>query len=64
MSAELASKIFSEGDVIDRTRVQKERFSYLALDAKVKYSLTIEPPVMEDAKRNMILMYPLPGISR
>lgn len=50
----------SESDVIYCTRIQKERFTDLKLYDKVKDSLTIDANVMKDAKRNMILMHPLP----
>ncbi|KAI4138238.1 MAG: hypothetical protein L6R39_006899 [Caloplaca ligustica] len=59
-STELSSKMVSESDVIYCTRIQKERFTDLKLYDKVKDSLTIDANVMKDAKRNMILMHPLP----
>lgn len=59
-STDLPSKIVGESDVIYCTRVQKERFTDLALYEKVKDSLTVNPVVMKDAKSKMILMHPLP----
>lgn len=60
VSAELSPKIVGESDVIYCTRVQKERFSDLGLYEKVKSSLIVDPKVMKDAKKKMILMHPLP----
>ena len=46
LSAELISKTVRESAIISCTRVQKSRFSDLALYAKVKDSLTADPRVM------------------
>ncbi|KAL8694704.1 MAG: hypothetical protein Q9218_000715 [Villophora microphyllina] len=52
-STELSSKIVSESDVINCTKVQKERFADLELYEKVKDSLTIDLSLMKDAKNDI-----------
>lgn len=52
----------SEADVLYVTRVQKERFQDEREYEKVKDHFVISPQLMKQAKREMILMHPLPRI--
>ena len=62
--AEYASleKVLPETDVLYVTRVQKERFEDPADYEKVKGAYVIDPVVMKAAKREMIVMHPLPRV--
>ena len=62
--AEYASleKVLPETDVLYVTRVQKERFEDPADYEKVKGAYVIDPGVMKAAKREMIVMHPLPRV--
>jgi aspartate carbamoyltransferase catalytic subunit len=50
-------------DVLYVTRVQKERFEDEAVYDKVKDAFVITPEVMKPAKRDMIVMHPLPRVN-
>jgi aspartate carbamoyltransferase len=62
--AEFASieKILPETDVLYVTRVQKERFEDPAVYETVKSSFVIDPEIMKAAKKEMIVMHPLPRV--
>ena len=60
-SADLA-KILPELDVIYMTRIQKERFPDLAEYEKVKGSYRLSAAELESAKRDAIVMHPLPRV--
>ena len=49
-------------DVLYDTRIQKERFTDPAIYDSVKDSYVITPEVMAQAKRDMVLMHPLPRV--
>ena len=55
--------VLPETDVLYVTRVQKERFSDPAAYDKVKNAYVITPQVMTAAKKEMIVMHPLPRIT-
>ncbi len=55
-------KVLPETDVLYVTRVQKERFEDPADYEKVKGAYVIDPEVMKAAKREMIVMHPLPRV--
>jgi aspartate carbamoyltransferase catalytic subunit len=50
-------------DVLYVTRVQKERFSELEEYERVKSAFVIDLDTMDNAKRRMIVMHPLPRVS-
>lgn len=52
----------SKMDVIYDTRVQKERFSDLALYEKLKHSFIIDAKLLKRAKKRAVLMHPLPRV--
>ena len=52
-----------EVDVLYVTRVQKERFTDLAQYEEVKDFFAITPEIMAAARRDMILLHPLPRIT-
>lgn len=54
--------VLAETDVLYATRVQKERFADLADYEAVQGSYVITPETMARAKRDMILMHPLPRV--
>jgi aspartate carbamoyltransferase catalytic subunit len=54
--------IISEVDVLYVTRVQKERFADLAQYEEVRDLYVITPELMQDAKKEMIVMHPLPRL--
>jgi aspartate carbamoyltransferase len=62
--AEFASieKILPETDVLYVTRVQKERFEDPAVYETVKGAFVIDPEIMKAAKKEMIVMHPLPRV--
>jgi carbamoyl-phosphate synthase/aspartate carbamoyltransferase len=60
VSETLTPKIVATSDVLYCTRVQKERFPDLAEYERLKDSLVIDNSVLQRAKRNMIVMHPLP----
>lgn len=49
-------------DVLYVTRIQKERFPDAAEYAKVKGSYKIDLKLLEDAKKDMIILHPLPRV--
>lgn len=55
-------KPLAETDVLYVTRVQKERFEDPAGYEKVAGSFVIDPRIMQAAKRDMIVMHPLPRV--
>ena len=55
-------KVLPETDVLYVTRVQKERFEDPADYEKVRGAYVIDPQIMEAAKREMIVMHPLPRV--
>ncbi len=54
--------VIENADVLYVTRVQKERFTDLALYEEVKDLYEITPEVMAKAKQKMIVMHPLPRV--
>jgi aspartate carbamoyltransferase len=56
-------KVLPETDVLYVTRVQKERFEDSAVYEKVKDAFVITPEVMKAAKKEMIVMHPLPRVT-
>ncbi len=54
--------VLADTDVLYVTRIQKERFADLAEYEKVKGSYIITPDTMAQAKRDMVLMHPLPRV--
>ena len=54
--------VLPETDVLYVTRVQKERFEDPAEYEKVKGAYVIDPEIMKAAKRDMIVMHPLPRV--
>jgi aspartate carbamoyltransferase catalytic subunit len=56
-------KVLPETDVLYVTRVQKERFEDPADYEKVKGAYVIEPGIMKAAKKEMIVMHPLPRVT-
>jgi aspartate carbamoyltransferase len=56
-------KVLPETDVLYVTRVQKERFDDHAVYDKVKSAFVITPEVMKSAKKEMIVMHPLPRVT-
>jgi aspartate carbamoyltransferase catalytic subunit len=55
-------KIIPLVDVLYVTRIQKERFPDAAEYAKVKGSYRIDLPALSEAKRDLIIMHPLPRV--
>ncbi|MBK9208914.1 MAG: aspartate carbamoyltransferase [Anaerolineales bacterium] len=55
-------KVLAETDVLYVTRVQKERFEDPADYEKVKGAYVIDPEIMKAAKKDMIVMHPLPRV--
>ncbi len=55
-------KVLAETDVLYVTRVQKERFEDAADYDKVKDAYVIDPTIMKAAKKDMIVMHPLPRV--
>ncbi|WKZ37229.1 MAG: aspartate carbamoyltransferase [Anaerolineales bacterium] len=56
-------KVLPETDVLYVTRVQKERFEDPADYEKVKNAFVIDPAIMKAAKKDMIVMHPLPRVT-
>jgi carbamoyl-phosphate synthase/aspartate carbamoyltransferase/dihydroorotase/carbamoyl-phosphate synthase/aspartate carbamoyltransferase len=54
--------VIANADVLYVTRVQKERFTDLALYEEVKDHYEITPDIMAKAKEKMIVMHPLPRV--
>ncbi|KAF2838726.1 carbamoyl-phosphate synth [Patellaria atrata CBS 101060] len=59
-STSLTSEIVSKSDVLYVTRMQKERFEDPKLWDEVKDAFVVDNRVMREAKRNCIVMHPLP----
>jgi aspartate carbamoyltransferase len=55
-------KVLPKTDVLYVTRVQKERFEDPAGYEKVKGAYVIDPGIMKAAKKDMIVMHPLPRV--
>jgi aspartate carbamoyltransferase len=55
--------VLPETDVLYVTRVQKERFEDPEVYEKVKNAFVIDPQVMKVAKREMIVLHPLPRVT-
>jgi len=55
-------KIIPQIDVLYVTRIQKERFPDLAEYAKVKGAYKIELKTLKNAKKDMIILHPLPRV--
>ena len=56
-------KVLPETDVLYVTRVQKERFENPEDYEKVKGAYVIDPETMKNAKKEMIVMHPLPRVT-
>lgn len=56
------NKVIQDIDVLYVTRIQKERFPDPAEYAKVRGSYQITMDVLRNAKRNLIVMHPLPRV--
>jgi aspartate carbamoyltransferase len=54
--------VLPDTDVLYVTRVQKERFSDEAVYESVKGAFVINPAIMQAAKKEMIVMHPLPRV--
>jgi aspartate carbamoyltransferase catalytic subunit len=54
--------ILPETDVLYVTRIQKERFPDLAEYAKVRGAYRIDLEMLKDAKKDLVIMHPLPRI--
>ncbi|UCE29072.1 MAG: aspartate carbamoyltransferase [Candidatus Bathyarchaeota archaeon] len=54
--------ILSEIDVLYMTRIQKERFADMAEYAKVKGAYKIDCNVLNNVKKDLVIMHPLPRI--
>jgi aspartate carbamoyltransferase len=55
--------VVGEVDVLYVTRVQKERFSDMAQYDRVKDQYVVDEALMSKAKREMIVMHPLPRVN-
>ena len=60
--ANTVEEVVADADVIYVTRIQKERFPDPAEYKKVAEVYKITPDVLEDAKKKMIVMHPLPRV--
>jgi len=54
--------VLPETDVLYVTRVQKERFDDQAVYESVKGAFVIDPDIMKAARKEMIVMHPLPRV--
>lgn len=59
-SEKLTPEIIANTDVLYCTRVQKERFEDLEVYEALKDDLVVSSKTLRDAKKNMIVMHPLP----
>lgn len=57
------NEVIGEIDVLYVTRVQKERFTDLAQYERVKEQYVVDEALMDKAKREMIVMHPLPRVN-
>ena len=55
-------EVLVETDVLYVTRIQKERFPDLAEYAKVKGAYKINLEMLKDAKKDLVIMHPLPRV--
>ncbi len=55
--------VLPETDVLYVTRVQKERFEDAAVYEQVKGAFVVNPEIMKAAKKEMIVMHPLPRVT-
>ncbi|UCC33551.1 MAG: aspartate carbamoyltransferase [Candidatus Bathyarchaeota archaeon] len=55
-------EVLPETDVLYMTRIQKERFPDLAEYAKVKGAYRIDLESLKEAKRDLVIMHPLPRV--
>jgi len=55
-------EIIGDLDVLYVTRIQKERFPDPAEYEKVKGSYRVDPELLSDAKKSLIIMHPLPKV--
>jgi aspartate carbamoyltransferase len=55
--------VVAQADVLYVTRVQKERFTDLAVYEAVKEHYVVDPALMSRAKDKMIVMHPLPRVN-
>lgn len=55
--------VLPDTDVLYVTRVQKERFEDTAMYEKVKEAFVITPDVLATAKKDMVVMHPLPRVT-
>ncbi len=62
LETEVLQDVISDLDVLYVTRVQKERFEDLSQYEQVKGCYTVTPETMQQAKRRMIVMHPLPRV--
>jgi len=56
------SDVLKDLDVMYVTRVQKERFSDISEYERLKNAYVITPEILSKAKKNMIVMHPLPRV--
>lgn len=56
-------EVIDEIDILYVTRVQKERFDSIEEYEKLKDTYIITPKKLEKAKKNMIIMHPLPRVN-
>ncbi len=59
---ETLDPVLAQTDVLYVTRVQKERFTDLALYEKVKHHYVITPETLQSLKKDAIVMHPLPRV--
>jgi len=59
---EKLEEVIGKADVVYITRIQKERFSDLTSYEKLKNYYVVTKTLMQKAKKNMILMHPLPRV--
>jgi len=55
-------EILPQTDVLYVTRIQKERFPDLAEYAKIKGAYRIDLEMLKDAKKDLVIMHPLPRV--
>lgn len=55
-------EVLPEIDVLYMTRIQKERFADMAEYAKVKGAYKIDCDVLENVKKDLVIMHPLPRV--
>jgi len=55
-------KAVKDADVLYVTRIQKERFADMAEYAKVKGAYRVDLDLLENAKKDLVIMHPLPRV--